>query len=173
MPREIDIKLCQNYTKTYIFKILYKNRNIIQIIFNKYATNLKTTISKRSQRNSGVLLLLFEFNNFSILIDILIILLIRPNHLTSTPTNGSVVLPSVLRDQYTALSLEVVLVTWYGQISYIYKYWYNLDTVLCLFLETGTSDKCLIGILRLLRFSGFILYPLSFFLYSPFKKNLL
>ena len=33
--REIDIKLCQNYNKTYICKILYKIRNIKQIIFKK------------------------------------------------------------------------------------------------------------------------------------------
>ena len=71
LSREIDIKLCQNYTKTYLCKILYKIRNIKQIIFNKYATNLKTTISQRSLRNSGVFLLLFVFNNFLILIDII------------------------------------------------------------------------------------------------------
>jgi len=37
---------------------------------------------------------------------------------------------SVSRDQYTALSLERVLVTWYGCISYIYTFWYSFDTVL-------------------------------------------
>ena len=47
--------------------------------------------------------------------------------------------------------------------------WYNFDTVLYYFLETGTSDRCLICIVQNLRFSGFSLYPLSFFLYSPFK----
>ena len=70
LSREIDIKLCQNHTKTYTCKILYKIRSIWQIIFNKYVTYLKTTISRRSLRNSGLLLLLFEFNNFSFLIDI-------------------------------------------------------------------------------------------------------
>jgi len=30
-------------------------------------------------------------------------------------------------------------------------------------------DRCLIGIVKNLRFSGFILYPLSIFIYSPFK----
>ena len=53
--------------------------------------------------------------------------------------------------------------------SDIYTFWYNFDTVLYKFLETGTSDRCLIYILQRLRFSGFSLYPLSFFLYSPFK----
>ena len=40
LSREIDIKLCENYTKTYIYQILYKNCSIKQIIFNKYATKL-------------------------------------------------------------------------------------------------------------------------------------
>ena len=48
-------------------------------------------------------------------------------------------------------------------------YWYNYDTVLCKFLETGTSDRCLIGIIHFQRFSDFGLYPLSFFPYTPFK----
>ena len=51
----------------------------------------------------------------------------------------------------------------------IFTFWYNFDTVLCQFLETRTSDRCLIGIVQLLRFSGFSLYPLSFFLYT--KRN--
>ena len=84
------------------------------------------------------------------------------------------VFPSVSRDQYTALPLEEVLVTWYGRISYIYTFWYNFDTVLHQFLESGTSDRCPIGLNQLLRFSGFSLYPLSFFLYSTFNvfKNM-
>ena len=53
---------------------------------------------------------------------------------------------------------------------YIYTFWYNFDTVLCQFLETGTSDRCLSGIVQLLRLTGFSLYPLSFFLYSPFDR---
>ena len=54
---------------------------------------------------------------------------------------------------------------------HIYEFSYKVDTVLYQFLETGTSDRCLIGIVQLLRFSGFILYPLSFFLYCPSKIN--
>ena len=49
---------------------MYKIRSIKQIIFNKYATNLKTMISQRSLRNSSLLLLLFKFIKFSFLIDI-------------------------------------------------------------------------------------------------------
>ena len=49
---------CENL---YIYKILYKNSyRFKQIIFSKYATNLKTTISKRSLSNLG-LLLFFNF----------------------------------------------------------------------------------------------------------------
>ena len=42
-------------------------------------------------------------------------------------------------------------------------------TVLCPFLETGTSVKALMGLDQLLKCSGFSIYPLSFFLYSPFQ----
>ena len=53
LSREIDIKLCKNYTKIYIYEILRKGCSIKQIIFNKYATNLKTIISHRNLRISG------------------------------------------------------------------------------------------------------------------------
>ena len=54
-------------------------------------------------------------------------------------------------------------------IQLLYKIAYKFDTVLYQFLETGTSDRCLKCIVQNLRFSSFILYPLSFFLYSPFN----
>ena len=73
LSREIDITLCQNYTKMFIYQILYKSCSIKQIIFNKYATNLKTTLSYRSLRISNLLLLNFNFY-FALLIDILLIL---------------------------------------------------------------------------------------------------
>ena len=50
--REIDIKLCQNYTKSNIYQISYKMRSIKQTIFNKYATNLKTTIVNKFKENT-------------------------------------------------------------------------------------------------------------------------
>ena len=73
---------------------MYKIRSNKHITFNKYATNLKTTISHRSLRNSSLLLLLIEFNNFSFLIDIIDNIIMRPEHVTRTPTNGSAVLLS-------------------------------------------------------------------------------
>ena len=57
LSREIDIKQCQNYTKTHIFEIKYQILSFKQIIFSKCATNLKTTISQRSLKNSGLILL--------------------------------------------------------------------------------------------------------------------
>ena len=61
---EFDIKLCHFIQKCiYIYNILYKNRRLI--IFSKYATNLKTTISQKSLKNLSFLLLLFKSNNFS------------------------------------------------------------------------------------------------------------
>ena len=71
LSREIEIKLCQNYTKTFIYQILYKIRSIKQTIFNKYATNLKKTISHRSQRISDLLMLQFFNFYLSFLIDII------------------------------------------------------------------------------------------------------
>ena len=89
---------------------------------------------------------------------------------TKTSANSSAVYWShVSRDNDSALLLAEVIVTSYPTVQTIYTIWYNFDTVLYQFLETRTSDRCLICIVQRLRFSGFSLYPLSFFLYSPFK----
>ena len=66
-----NFKECQIYTKIYINKILYKNSRFERIIFSKYTSNLKTTISKGSLRNLGLLLLLFEINHFSFIKDLI------------------------------------------------------------------------------------------------------
>ena len=71
LSREIDIKLCQIYMKIHIYAIFYQSCSIKQIIFNKYATNLKTTIFHRSLRILGLLLLLFFNFYFAFLIDII------------------------------------------------------------------------------------------------------
>ena len=94
LSREIDIKLCQIFTKIHIYAILYKSWRIKQIIFNKYATNQKTTISHRSLRISGLLLLYFLFI-FCILIDkidnIITFSTYSPYYVTRTSANGSAV----------------------------------------------------------------------------------
>ena len=64
-------KTVQNYTKTYMYQILYKSCSIKQIVFKKYATNLNMTISHRSLRISDLLLLSFLNFYFSLLIDII------------------------------------------------------------------------------------------------------
>ena len=71
LSQEIDIKLCQNYTKSYIYDISYKIRSIKQTIFNKYATNLKTTISYRIEPENLRFAPVIIFNfYFALLIDI-------------------------------------------------------------------------------------------------------
>ena len=67
---KIDIKLWQIYTNIYIYIILYTNSRFKRIIFRKYTTNLKITISHRSLINIGLLVLLFKFN-FSFLMDVI------------------------------------------------------------------------------------------------------
>ena len=109
LSREIDLKLFQNYT---IFKIC----RIKQIIFNKYATNLKTTISQRvweTQICSYYYLNLIIIN-FSFLIDIIdnIIYASGTCHQNSNQLQCSKVVTETL-DQYTAMPLVIVLVTWF------------------------------------------------------------
>ena len=57
------------------------------------------------------------------------------------------------------------LVTLLHRLYYIND---NLDTDLYQFLQTGTSDRTIIGRDQRLKCIGFRLYPLSF--YSPFKE---
>ena len=53
----------------------------------------------------------------------------------------------------------------------IYEFSYNLDTVLYQFLETGTSDRCLLGNVQLMRFSWVSSYnPFHFPLSVPLSK---
>ena len=90
MSREIDIKLCRNYKKIHIYSILYKSSRFKQIIFNKYAKNLKTIISYRSLRISGLLQLKFLNFYFAFLIDNNIITY-SPYYVIRTLANGSAV----------------------------------------------------------------------------------
>ena len=65
------MKLCQVFTKIHIYPILYKSCSIKQIIYSKYATNLKMTISHRSLRISGLLLSQFFILHFAFSIDVI------------------------------------------------------------------------------------------------------
>ena len=51
----------------------------------------------------------------------------------------------------------------------MYTFAYKFDTVL---YQSGTSDRTLMSVDQLPKCLGFSLYPLSFFLYSPFKFKL-
>ena len=68
-------------------------------------------------------------------------------YVTKTSANSSAVYWSrVLRDNDTAMLLAEVIVTSYPTVQTIYTIWYNFDSILYQFLETGTSDRRLIGI---------------------------
>ena len=74
--------------------MLYKSCacSIKQIIFNKFATNLKTTISDRSLRISDLLLLQFFY--LAVLLDIVNNIITYSTYSPYYVTNGSAVLLS-------------------------------------------------------------------------------
>ena len=89
-------------------------------------------------------------------------------NVTRTPTNGSAVLLSRVS---ICIKWPINCTPFWGSsghmirtLSYIYTYWYDFDTVLCQFLETGTSDRCLIQLPEILRFHP--LHPFIFPLQS-------
>ena len=61
------------------------------------------------------------------------------------------------------------MVTWLCRPNYVFEFAYIFDTVLYQFVETGTSERTLMGLDQFLKCLGFSLNPLSFFLYSPCK----
>ena len=63
---EIDLQLCQIYTKINIYTILYKSSGFNKIKFSKYATNLKTMISQRKL----IVTLVYSNSNFIFVISI-------------------------------------------------------------------------------------------------------
>ena len=68
-------------------------------------------------------------------------------YVNKTSANSSAVYWSrVSRDNDTAMLLVEVIVTSYPTVQTIYTIWYNFDTVLYRFLETGTLDRRLICI---------------------------
>ena len=82
----------------------------------------------------------------------------HPDRVTRTPTDGSaVLLPCVS----VGIKLPVYCTAIGGSSGHGYGCIWNMEYP---FLETGTSDRCLIGIVQCLEFSGSSLYYLSFFL---------
>ena len=106
LSQKIEIKRCQNYTKAYIYEILYKIRSIKQTILKKYSTNMKMTISHRILRISDLLLLKFFIFYFAlyrdIIANIIMYSLYSPYYVTRTFTNVSAV----------SLSRVSVCITW-------------------------------------------------------------
>ena len=62
--------------------------------------------------NLGFASFLFEFNNFSFLINMIDNIIYKSESCDQNSNNGSKELLSCVRDQYTALSFEGVLVTY-------------------------------------------------------------
>jgi len=54
---------------------------------------------------------------------------------------------------------------------YVHEFSYKIDIVLYQLLETGTADRRFMGRDQELKWLAFILIPLLFFLYSPFKGS--
>ena len=89
LSREIEIKLCQNYTKTYIYEIK-------QTIFNKYATIMKITIIPQEPENLRFVPVIFFYFlfcifNIDIIDNIITYSLYSPYYVTRTSANSSAV----------------------------------------------------------------------------------
>ena len=75
LSRDIDIKLCQNYTKTDICQILYKSCNIKQIIFNKRNQSENDDIPQKPEnlRFAPVLIIIDNIITYYFLLHIFIL----------------------------------------------------------------------------------------------------
>ena len=96
LSSEIDIKLCQIYTKIYIFDIC------IKISLNRsYSANTQPIWKRRYHKE-----LVFEFNNFSFLINII----------------GNIIISSMSRDKNSHQWQGCMIVTWYRRRHiYLFK----------------------------------------------------
>ena len=152
---------------------------------------------------SNLLLLLFEFDNYLLWIDLIknyyyiiigIIIytsvscdqnshqrqcsIIQNEKLLNSNNNRTK--PQLLRlwDIVVFRLVAYLLNMIWLNLLFSYKIWYmtffciNLTTFFYQFLETGTSDRTLMGLDQLLKCLGFSLNPLSFFLYFPFKDTI-
>ena len=68
------------------------------------------------------------------------------------------------------LNTICLILSFYTKL-HIYEFSYKFDTVLYQFIETGTSDRCLICIVQCLWFSGFIHTPFHFSFTVPLKHH--
>ena len=159
------MKLSQNYSKTYKCRILYKIGSIKQIIFSKYATNLKTTISQRRQTQ----VYSFHYLNliiFHFLIDIIdnIIYTSRSCHQNSNQWQCSITVTCLLMYHVTSI-LHCHWRKFGSRDTDTYLTSIRFGIILKQLYANFSRQEHLICSVQRLRFSGFILYPLSFFLY--------
>ena len=111
-------------------------------IFSKYATNLKTTISRRSLKTLGLLLLLFEFNN------------------NRSKSEFYMFLWDILVFRLVAYLLNMICF----KLRLLYQIWNRYivsGIILTQFHINFSRQEHLCD----------NLYPLSFFLYSPFETK--
>ena len=149
-----------------------------QIIFNKCATNLITTISQRSLRNSSLPLLLYDFNHFSFLIDKIdnIIYASGTCHQNSNQWQCSIIV-TCLRLYHVSSIMHCHWREFWSRDTDVYLTCIRFGIILTQFYVNISRKEhqidVFICIVQRLKFSGFILYstPLSFFLYSPFKNQ--
>ena len=125
----------QNFSILMVQKTFLGVITLLIIVLNRfYATNmyttLKTTIYLQSNlRNSGLLLLLlFEFHNFSFLIDKIDNIIYTSHQLTELPPMAVQCTGHVIQtetcDNNAVLPLVGVLVMWYGSIDKLINYIY-------------------------------------------------
>ena len=120
-----------------------------------------------------MLLLLFEFNKFSVLIDIIDNII----HASETCHQNS-----------NQCSIFVMCLRLYHVTSILHCHWREfwsrdtdvhlpcirfgiIDRFFCQFLDTRTSERCLTGLVQLLRFSGYSLHPFHFSFTVPLRVN--
>ena len=138
---EIDIKMRQNYTKTYICKICIR----FVVLHRLYSVNKQLIWKQRYPRGAWEVQVCSYYYSSATC------------HQNSNQWQCSIFVNCLLLYPVT-----IILHCHWREFWSRDTFWYYFDTVFCQFLKTGRSDKCFTGIVQLLRFSGFSLYPLSF-----------
>ena len=126
-----DVPVSRKLYETRTVSKLYKNSYMCaleskfkQIIFTKYGTNLKITITQSCLKILGMLLLKFEYNTYLFSIDIISFKLVS----------------SVSVDQSFHLWQCSIWLRGSSTIARIFEFLNNFDRVFNKLLKTGTSD---------------------------------
>jgi len=172
---EIDIKLLKKVIPKRIYVRFCKRFVVLNRFFNKCANNLKTTISQRSLRNSSLLLLLFEFNNFLFLIDIIdnIIYTSGTCDLNSNQWQCSIIVTCVRLYPVTSI-LHCHWREFWSRDTDVYFTYIRVGIILTQVYVNFSRQELQIdvftGIVHLLKFSGFSLYSFQFSFTFPLRK---